>query len=280
MSKYREWARRSRLVVPVGPGADVVRQAIGQLINSARHTIDVVIASEREETVRLLAALRNLLDTEGSAVRARVVCTHAALEQGAFREFLGRDDRLQIRVARVPYLETIIVDGEVVLVRTEPGWNASLVHARPVLEALHGLFLSAWRHGTVPRDRIDLGSADRPDLAAAILERLNAGGTDEAAARELGVSVRTYRRYVAGILDALGTKSRFQAGVLAAEAGLLQPSHRKAAAAEPRLSPSSSHRPARPEAAVLRLAHGGSAKGAVHRPLKLTRLTPGTASCQ
>lgn len=297
VSKYREWTLRSRLVVPVGPDPNVVRQAIAQLIGSARHTIDVVIASETEQTVQLLTALRALLDTEDSRVRARVVCTHAALEQDVFREFLGQGDRLQIRVARVPYLETVIVDGEVVLVRTEPGSHASLVQARPVLEALHGLFLSAWRHGTVPSGRIDLGNAERTDLAVAILEQLNAGGTDQAAARELGVSVRTYRRYVAGIMDALGTKSRFQAGVRAAEAGLLQPPRRRSVN-EPKLLPP--HRPAHlsgaeftaphcaqgtSEAGPLQLAHR-TAKGSVRRTAKgnarggFNRLAPGAASCQ
>ncbi|MCM2387921.1 TrmB family transcriptional regulator sugar-binding domain-containing protein [Streptomyces albipurpureus] len=297
VSKYHEWALRSRLVVPVGPDANVVRQAIAQLIGSARHTIDVVIASETEQTVQLLAALRSLLEAEDSRVRARVVCTHAALEQDAFREFLDQGDKLQIRVARVPYLETVIVDGRMVLVRTEPGSHASLVQAQPLLEALHGLFLSAWRHGTVPCGRIDLGNADRTDLAAAILERLNAGGTDQAAARELGVSVRTYRRYVAGIMDALGTKSRFQAGVRAAEAGLLQPPHRRSVN-EPQLLPShrlaptggvelaAPHCPQSPsDTGLLQLAHR-TAKDAVRRTVKggarggFNRLAPGAASCQ
>ncbi|NEE20393.1 response regulator transcription factor, partial [Streptomyces sp. SID7499] len=45
--------------------------------------------------------------------------------------------------------------------------------------------------------------------------------TDEVAARELTVSVRTYRRYVAEIMTLLDATSRFQAGVRAAELGLL-----------------------------------------------------------
>ncbi len=40
------------------------------------------------------------------------------------------------------------------------------------------------------------------------------------AARELSVSVRTYRRYVAEMMSLLGADSRFQAGVRAAELGL------------------------------------------------------------
>jgi DNA-binding NarL/FixJ family response regulator len=52
-----------------------------------------------------------------------------------------------------------------------------------------------------------------------ILTRLASGATDEAAASELGLSVRTYRRRVAELMDSLGARSRFQAGALARELG-------------------------------------------------------------
>jgi DNA-binding NarL/FixJ family response regulator len=42
------------------------------------------------------------------------------------------------------------------------------------------------------------------------------------AARELNVSLRTYRRHVAEILRELGASSRFQAGARAVELGLMQ----------------------------------------------------------
>lgn len=44
--------------------------------------------------------------------------------------------------------------------------------------------------------------------------------TDVTASRELGMSLRTYRRRVAELLVALGADSRFQAGVRAGELGL------------------------------------------------------------
>lgn len=53
-----------------------------------------------------------------------------------------------------------------------------------------------------------------------MLRALGSGATDEAAARDLGMSVRTYRRRVAELLDVLEAGSRFQAGVRAGELGL------------------------------------------------------------
>lgn len=54
-----------------------------------------------------------------------------------------------------------------------------------------------------------------------LLRLLAAGVTDEAAAEELGISVRTVRRLMAGLMDRLGARSRFMAGAKAAERGWL-----------------------------------------------------------
>ncbi|MEV0087319.1 hypothetical protein [Saccharopolyspora sp. NPDC050642] len=59
------------------------------------------------------------------------------------------------------------------------------------------------------------------EFAQQVLKMLYAGHTYEVAAQELAVSVRTYRRCVAEIVELLGANSRFQAGVRAAEVGLL-----------------------------------------------------------
>lgn len=55
----------------------------------------------------------------------------------------------------------------------------------------------------------------------ALAQLLAQGLTDEAIARRLGISDRSVRRRVAEIVDILGARSRFQAGVNAAEAGWL-----------------------------------------------------------
>ena len=49
---------------------------------------------------------------------------------------------------------------------------------------------------------------------------LTTGLTDEAAARRMGMSLRTYRRRVAELMRLLEAESRFQAGVRAGELGL------------------------------------------------------------
>ncbi|MFD3875202.1 LuxR family transcriptional regulator [Streptomyces sp. NPDC058623] len=223
VSKYREWAHRSRLVTPVGPGFHDVREVARRLISGARRSVDVVIAAEVEQAVEMCAALSSLLTDERSSVKVRVLCTHATVEQEAFRTFLKESHPLRIRVAHIPCLEMLVVDEEVALVRAENGVDASVVRAEAVLVPLQALFASAWLNAAMLGGGVGPGSTLRTGFAAGILQQLHAGNTDDAAARELGVSVRTYRRHVAEIMEALGTKSRFQAGVRAAESGLLRP---------------------------------------------------------
>ncbi|MFF9350146.1 response regulator transcription factor [Streptomyces sp. NPDC014734] len=57
------------------------------------------------------------------------------------------------------------------------------------------------------------------DLERRVLEVLTRTDKDEAAAREMGVSLRTFRRYIADIMLRLGAANRFQAGLLAKERG-------------------------------------------------------------
>ncbi|WP_250280907.1 LuxR C-terminal-related transcriptional regulator [Frankia sp. CiP1_Cm_nod2] len=55
------------------------------------------------------------------------------------------------------------------------------------------------------------------DSERLLLRLLSLGAKDEAAARHLGVSVRTVRRMIADLMRRMGARSRFQAGILAAK---------------------------------------------------------------
>ncbi|WP_207954687.1 LuxR C-terminal-related transcriptional regulator [Saccharopolyspora elongata] len=90
-----------------------------------------------------------------------------------------------------------------------------------VIRAVGDLFVDVWRNARPVAKPVDFGSRAHTEFAQQVLKMLYAGHTDEVAAQELAVSVRTYRRYVAEIVELLGANSRFQAGVRAAEVGLL-----------------------------------------------------------
>ncbi|MGW7691905.1 DNA-binding response regulator [Streptomyces asiaticus] len=129
----------------------------------------------------------------------------------------------QVRIASVPLPTAVIADGRTALVCTEAeeGRQTSIIEDPVVVATLYGMFRSIWG-GAVPAARpLDFGNRARTEMVRRVLARLRDGVTDEAAARDLAISVRTYRRYVTGILELLEANSRFQAGVRATELGIL-----------------------------------------------------------
>ncbi|MCP9212440.1 DNA-binding response regulator [Streptomyces cucumeris] len=129
----------------------------------------------------------------------------------------------QVRTAAVALPTAVIADGRTALVctETEEGRRTSVVQDPLVVGSLYGMFGTIWA-GAVPAARpLDFGNRARTEMVRRVLARLRDGVTDEAAARDLAISVRTYRRYVTGILELLEASSRFQAGVRAGELGIL-----------------------------------------------------------
>jgi DNA-binding Lrp family transcriptional regulator len=94
--------------------------------------------------------------------------------------------------------------------------SALVVRKCALLDALVVLFELLWEQSSpvVPGP-----VAAQPDLR--LLTLLAAGAKDETIARQLGISPRTVTRRVAELLDQLGARTRFHAGVLAARNGWL-----------------------------------------------------------
>lgn len=95
--------------------------------------------------------------------------------------------------------------------------SALVVYASTLLDALIRLFDLLWEVST-PLFASDMDDAtdDEP-----LLTLLAAGLKDEAIARQLGVSVRTVHRRTSDLMERLGARTRFQAGLAAARRGLL-----------------------------------------------------------
>lgn len=85
--------------------------------------------------------------------------------------------------------------------------------AAGLIDGVRALFRAAW-DAAEPLDAWLRRSGPQLDPAdRVILRSLASGLTDEAAARRLGIPLRTYRRRVAELMRQLGSDSRFQAGV-------------------------------------------------------------------
>ena len=131
------------------------------------------------------------------------------------------DGGARIRITEREINETILLDRRIaILAGDRVGGDRcyTVVSSPDLVQGIQSLFEAAWHSAT------DLASyqARFTELGAReILEQLSSGCKDETAARTLGVSLRTYRRRVAELMDVLGASSRFQAGARAREAGLL-----------------------------------------------------------
>jgi DNA-binding NarL/FixJ family response regulator len=126
-------------------------------------------------------------------------------------------------VPRVP-MNALIIDGAVaVLPADTASGSVAVLRLSSVVTAAVELFERVWP------DAVPLSDNDIPldtDLSLReqeMLRLLALGATDEFAAAQLGISVRTVRRMVAQIMNRLGARSRFQAGVKAATQGWLLP---------------------------------------------------------
>lgn len=131
---------------------------------------------------------------------------------------------VQVRTTASLPLRLLLADRAVALVPIDPEHSArgAIQCTEPgVIAALVALFEQTWSLA-VPfgadetPDRNELSRRERE-----LLHLLAHGATDEGAARRLGVSVRTVRRMVSGLMDRLDAHSRFEAGLRAAERGWL-----------------------------------------------------------
>ncbi|MFD7500668.1 helix-turn-helix transcriptional regulator [Streptomyces sp. NPDC059850] len=251
-------ARRTRRgqFTQVGMADGAFLAAAEQVITNARGRVDAVFPEAPGRMAAAHAALTALLlNLDDDAVGVRVLRGRAGsgggsggggpgplpapipgpapvpgaqAEEGARGE--TADERpapaprpAQVRIAPVPLPTAVIADGRTALVCTESanGRHTSVIEDQVVVGSLHGMFRSIWAGATPAPRPLDFGNRARTEMVRRVLARLRDGVTDEAAARDLAISVRTYRRYVTGILELLDANSRFQAGARASELGIL-----------------------------------------------------------
>ncbi|MBB5075309.1 hypothetical protein [Nonomuraea endophytica] len=164
---------------------------------------------------RTLAELR-------SGVRHRTIVHRATLDNpevaAYFHEIHRAGDRH--RVVDEPIQQLVIMDRQTAFVPIRPdnpGFGALMIRAPGIVVTLIDLFEQTWRRAT----DLEPDDADPTSLERRVLELLDRVGKDEVAARAMGVSVRTFRGYVADLMGRLGAASRFQIGTRAKERGWL-----------------------------------------------------------
>ncbi|KAA2264872.1 response regulator transcription factor [Solihabitans fulvus] len=129
----------------------------------------------------------------------------------------------QVRISFTELNETVLIDREIAILAGDASHGPrsfTVMRLPEVVQGVSSLFEAAWL-ASGELDTYDRELAELRPLAPRIVEALSSGCTDETAARGLGLSLRTYRRRVAELMDTLGAESRFQAGVRARELRLI-----------------------------------------------------------
>ncbi|MFD7454659.1 LuxR C-terminal-related transcriptional regulator [Kitasatospora sp. NPDC059827] len=130
----------------------------------------------------------------------------------------------EVRTVPALPLRMLVIDRRVALVPIDPAntlKGAVQISSPGVLTALVSLFDQTWSDATpfgAPRERDEEGLTRQEQE---LLRLLGQGYTDEAAGKHLGISLRTTRRMMADLMDRLGARSRFEAGLLAGRRGWL-----------------------------------------------------------
>lgn len=198
----------------------VLGEAVADLVLGARHSVCLAITG-KDAFGRIARESLAMLDS-GPVVR--LLCAPEVADGSLCQLTRTPGARFEVRVSEAELRDIVVVDGAAALVRATAGnakGQATQVNDPAAVRALELLFAGAWSRGRKLDDHLALSPRLRSELTRRILERLRDGYTDDAAARDLNVSLRTYRRHVAEIMRELGANSRFQAGVRAVELGLL-----------------------------------------------------------
>jgi DNA-binding CsgD family transcriptional regulator len=129
-------------------------------------------------------------------------------------------------VALVP-MNALIIDNSIAVLPADTTNGAvAVLRLNSVVTTATELFERVWPDA-VPLADCDASDCDAPagtglsGREKEMLRLLALGATDEFAAAQLGISIRTVRRMVAQLMNRLGARSRFQAGVKAADRGWL-----------------------------------------------------------
>ncbi len=124
-----------------------------------------------------------------------------------------------VRVHKSVLPDLLVLDGEAAVLNSASCHHGlaqpSLVVQSGMVAGLAALAEAAWADA-VGLEVYQRLQAEEGSLPHSVLSLLSAGCKDEVAARKLNMSVRTYRRHVATIMQQLNATSRFQAGLMAA----------------------------------------------------------------
>ncbi|MFF5445035.1 helix-turn-helix domain-containing protein [Streptomyces sp. NPDC012888] len=207
-------------------GLDRIRERLSLLHREVEHEV-MVFAPDGEQTPENLEASRPLDEALlRRGVRMRTVYLDSVRNSPhtvAYAEWLSELGR-QARTAPTLPIRMIITDRSTAVIPVnsdDTAAGAVVLTGQGTLTALCALFESVWETAKPLGERGRRDECGLTDTESTALKLLADGFTDEAIAKRLGVSHRTARRVATGLMERLGARSRFEAGVRAVREGWL-----------------------------------------------------------
>lgn len=205
---------------------DRVLEVLRELLARCYQETLNVVPGEPVSADLLADAAEHDLALLARGVRVRTLYTRRQLADPPMLEYMRmmRRNGAEIRVADTLPHRLVIFDRTVSFLPVDPRRTAvgALVVREPAITAnLVMLFESLWAQAQDLELALEAAVPAASEFDRSVLMMMSSGVKDEAAARQLGVSDRTYRRHVADILVRLNASSRFQAGVEAVRRGWL-----------------------------------------------------------
>ncbi|GGU77567.1 regulatory LuxR family protein [Streptomyces cavourensis] len=207
---------------------DQIQSKIEHLAGTCTSEIAAFVPGGGQSEEHLEAARPLDTSTSDRGVRLRYIFLDSCRNSPATREYvawLGDRGGLVRTVPRLP-LRMLIYDRSRAIVpmdATAADQGALVLDGTGALTGLLALFEQTWQQAKpLGESAAEAAAGQGGPLSPperAVLDLLTEGFTDEAIARQLGVSVRTVRRVTADLMHRLGARSRFEAGVLATTKG-------------------------------------------------------------
>ncbi|GAA1597346.1 LuxR C-terminal-related transcriptional regulator [Kribbella karoonensis] len=211
---------RPENLVEVIVGQEAIAARFTQLLNGTRNQLLVLdrppYAAQAEESD---STVRGLLG-EGVVVHGIYSPDSLDIPGGVDEAFSAADAGETSRVHPQVPMKLAVFDGKIALLPLSVDQlvdSALVVHPCALLDALTEMFWLLWDQA-VPV--VPAAKADPTD--ARLMTLLAAGFKDDAIARQLALSSRTVGRRVAELMETLGARTRFQAGIQAQRRHLLE----------------------------------------------------------
>ncbi|MFG2096487.1 LuxR C-terminal-related transcriptional regulator [Streptomyces sp. NPDC048612] len=225
-------AERSAARMEVRVGAQQIAESMDAMAAAARREVLVLCPYDPAAPECWDESGRRSVQVLARGVSLRTVHLHSTAENTAGHAHLRglRRAGAEVRLAMTLPFRLTLVDEVRALVTSGPDGEevtALEIHGAAMCRLLRQVFEHCWVYaerltdagsGAAQQGAHEAALTDREQM---VLRMFAAGLKDRAIARNLGVSDRTLRRTITPLLTKLGAESRFQAGMMAVERGVL-----------------------------------------------------------